>query len=159
MVVTQAGQIVTFHPDGGALLTLDRQGNPIGTVPVDVPEAHGIALVAEGDRELLWLADAAAQKDPAAGYEPKEGPPVVAKIDLQGGRVATLEQPDHRLYADGPYKPTCVTVDEPRFGGGGDVWVAERLRGEPRPPVLGGRRLPRLTDGRGGCGVSPCQGS
>jgi hypothetical protein len=77
MVVTQAGQIVTFHPDGGALLTLDRQGNPIGTLPVDVPEAHGIALVAEGDRELLWLADAAAQKDPAAGYEPKEGPPVV----------------------------------------------------------------------------------
>jgi hypothetical protein len=37
----------------------------------------------------------------------------------------TLERPDLPVYQEGKYSPTSVAVDEPRFGGSGDIWVAD----------------------------------
>ena len=34
----------------------------------------------------------------------------------------------------GAYCPCSVAVDEERFGGSGDIWVADGLRVELRPP-------------------------
>lgn len=90
-------------------------------------EAHGITLTREDDQEFLWLADAAMKKAPGAGYvspEQDDGSAVI-KVSLEGQSVLRLPRPDPDLYREGQYRPTCVEVDEPRFGGSGDVWVAD----------------------------------
>jgi hypothetical protein len=49
----------------------------------------------------------------------------VIKMALDGRVELTLERPDLPAYAEGKYAPTSVAVHEERFGGNGDIWVAD----------------------------------
>jgi len=110
VTVLKNGDVVIFHqadlailfysPDG---VLLKKWGN--------FPGAHGLTLVEEGGRELLWLVD--------------EQTKSVVKTTLDGEVLMSLPQPPHPEYASGNYIPTWAAVAEERFGGNGDIWVAD----------------------------------
>jgi hypothetical protein len=110
IVVTRAGNIILFHQAVPAILTYSPEGKLLDAWG-DFPGAHGLTLVEEDGVEYLWLADEATKQ--------------VAKATLDGKIVQTLPQPPHPAYAETPYIPTWVAVNERRFGGNGDLWVAD----------------------------------
>jgi DNA-binding beta-propeller fold protein YncE len=128
VVVTRSGDVVTFHSGDPTLLVLTPAGAVRRTIPTSLTEAHGMTLVEDDGVEHLWIADCGAKmvKD-GAGYQPYSGPDggQVVKLNLDGEAVLRLPRPPIPEYDDGPYAPTWVAVDEHRFGGSGDVWVAD----------------------------------
>jgi hypothetical protein len=126
VTVTASGEIVTFHPGEPALLFFGADGRLLRTVPTDVTEGHGITASQEGDAEFLWLADPGS-KGVRVGDELRRtsNPGRVIKATMDGRIVQTLERPDLPVYGEGKYAPTSVAVHEERFGGNGDVWVAD----------------------------------
>ena len=127
VTVTESGQIITYHPGDPTMMVFDPDGSLVRSWPVDLSDAHGITLVNEGGRELLWIADNGRKRQPAIGYEYPGGGTrgQVLKMDLEGNVLASLEQPDLDVYREGMYSPTWVAVNEERHGGNGDVWVAD----------------------------------
>ena len=129
IVVTESGDILTGHQDDPVILTLDRDGNVKGSWESGVFDPHGMTLVKEDDTEYLWIADPGRKRRPATGYEyPEGGGPVrgqAVKKTLDGQTVMELSRPDLPVYRDGDYMPTWIAVNEERFGGNGDVWVAD----------------------------------
>ena len=126
VAVTTRGEVVTFHPGEPALLFLAADGRLLRSVPTDLTEGHGITCTREGDTEYLWLADPGS-KGVRVGDELRRtsSPGRVIKMALDGQVVQTLERPDLPAYGEGRYSPTSVAVHEERFGGNGDVWVAD----------------------------------
>ena len=129
VVVSESGDVITYHQGDPTFLVYDQQGHLQRTWESDLTEAHGITLVNEGDAEYLWVADNGAKREASLGYEYLDsGAKVtgqVMKLDLNGQTLATLETPPLEVYRDGDYKPTWVAVNEERYGGNGDVWVAD----------------------------------
>jgi DNA-binding beta-propeller fold protein YncE len=127
VTVTEAGQIITYHPGDPTMMVFDPDGALVRTFPVDLSDAHGITVVKEGGRELLWIADNGRKRLPGIGYDYPGGEVrgQVLKMDLEGKILASLEKPDIDVYRDGMYSPTWVAVNEERHGGNGDVWVAD----------------------------------
>ncbi len=111
VVVTREGHVVVFHLSNPAILIFDAQGSLINAWGDRFPGAHGLTLVEEAGTEYLWLTD----------YKTGE----VVKTTLKGETVLSLPCPDFKGYDDPKYAPTWVTVFEERFGGNGDVWVAD----------------------------------
>ncbi len=129
VAVTAAGDVVTFHPGDPTMLVLDSDGKLRASWRLPVADAHGITLVNEGGAEFLWIADNGRKRQPQLGYDypPSTGPfsGKVLKTTLDGQIITTLDKPGAGVYRDGNYSPTLVAVDEERFGGSGDVWVAD----------------------------------
>jgi len=136
VAVTAAGDVITYHQGEPLLLLFDRHGRLQCSWETDAGAAHGMCLVQEDGGEYLWVADNGARRAPAAGYEYRGGDtgPQVLKLDLFGAQtshgqpgrtVQRLETPDLPPYREGKYSPTSVAVHERRFGGNGDVWVAD----------------------------------
>jgi len=74
--------------------------------------AHGMTLTMEGDAEFLWLTDQASSE--------------VVKCTLDGKSMLSLQRPPVPVYeGNRRFVPTWVAVHEERFGGNGDVWVAD----------------------------------
>jgi hypothetical protein len=111
VVVTREGYVVVFHLGNPAILIFDAQGSLIDAWGDRFPGAHGLTLVEEAGNEYLWLSD----------YKSGE----VVKTTLKGETVLSLPYPDLQGYNDPKYAPTWVTVFEERFGGSGDIWVAD----------------------------------
>ena len=141
LVVTAAGELIGFH--AGQLVAFDTAGRVLRVVKPGLTEGHGITLVREGDEELLWITDPGfvhicnAEDDGDATWAPMFGKgvhvdsrePRVVKLTLSGEIRAELPTPPTNS-ADGPsmmgtYCPCGSAVDEERFGGSGDVWVAD----------------------------------
>ena len=129
VVVTESGDVVTFHPGDSTILVLDSTGSVRRTWELAVADAHGITLVQEGGAEYLWIADNGRKRQFQTGYEypPGTGPysGQVIKTTLTGEIIATLSKPDLPVYQNGNYSPTFVAVNEERHGGNGDVWVTD----------------------------------
>ena len=137
LVVTESGDVVTFHPGDSTMLVLDSTGSVRRTWELPVADAHGITLVQEevhvggmeGSAEYLWIADNGRKRQFQIGYEypPGSGPfsGKVIKTTMNGEIVATLPKPDIAVYQTGNYSPTFVAVNEERHGGNGDVWVTD----------------------------------
>jgi len=128
VAVTESCQIVTYHPGDPTMMLFDPDGNLIRSWKVDLSDAHGITLVIEGGRELLWISDNGRKRQPDIGYEYGGGGGAqgqVLKMDLEGNVLASLQRPDLDVYREGMYSPTWVSVNEQRHGGNGDVWVAD----------------------------------
>lgn len=140
IVVTTAGEVVGFH--AGRLVTLDRNGLVIRSVGTGLTEGHGITLVREGDEELLWVSDPGfvfevgpddGDEEWAAvfgkGIHLQSRLPRVVKMTLGGDIVAELPVPEREPGSApgmmGDYCPCGTAVDEERFGGTGDIWVAD----------------------------------
>lgn len=112
VAVSRTGDIFIFHQAAPAMLRYDAQGNLKESWGNDYPTAHGLTLVEEDGEEFLWLVDTDTAR--------------VVKTTLNGEVLQTIERPDHPGYAGGAtYMPTWVAVNETRFGGNGDIWLAD----------------------------------
>jgi hypothetical protein len=140
LVTTDGGEVIAFH--GGRLVAFDTDGHLLRVVETDLTEGHGITLVREGDEEFLWVSDpgfvfdcSAGDGDPdwaslfGKGVRCQTAEPRVVKMTLDGQIRAELAIPvqDPAIPAGpmGPYCPCGCAVDEERFGGTGDIWVAD----------------------------------
>lgn len=111
VAVTEAGHVVVFRQADPAVLVLDAAGTLLDAWGDRFLGAHGLTLVREDGRELLWLTD--------------EHSGEVVKTTLDGETLLSLEPPPLAAYEGGTYAPTWVAVFEERFGGDGSVWVAD----------------------------------
>lgn len=111
VVVSESGNVLIFHQANPAILVFDSDGKLLDAWGERFLGAHGMTLVAENEEEFLWLTD----------QETAE----VVKTTIDGRPVQTISRPDHEAYAKGKYAPTWVAVNEERYGGNGDVWVAD----------------------------------
>ena len=129
VVVTESGDVITFHPGDSTIVVLDSAGNVLRTWDLAVADAHGMTLVKEGGADYLWIADNGRKRQFQLGYDypPSTGPysGKVIKTTLDGEIVSTLPKPDLAVYQEGNYSPTFVAVNEERHGGNGDVWVTD----------------------------------
>jgi hypothetical protein len=140
IVATGAGEVIGFH--AGQLVTLDGNGQVRRSVSTGLTEGHGITLVREGDEEFLWVSDPGfvfevGLADGDEGWAPVFGkgvhvesrPPRVVKMTLEGEILAELPVPERDPGSApgmmGDYCPCGTAVDEERFGGTGEVWVAD----------------------------------
>lgn len=110
VAVLKTGEIVVFHQADPAVLFYSPGGKLLRSWG-SFPGAHGLTLVEENGVEFLWLTDEVTKE--------------VVKMSLEGSVVCRLEQPSHPAYDKGSYIPTWVAVAEERFGGNGDIWVAD----------------------------------
>ena len=111
MVVTDAGEVITFHQGEPKLLLFDKDGNLQGAWDTPLTNAHGMDLVVEDGKQYVWCADDESGQ--------------VVKCDLEGRVVMEVLRPDLPNYADDEYSPTSVAVNQVGRGGNGDVWVAD----------------------------------
>jgi hypothetical protein len=140
IVVTAAGELVGFH--AGQLVTFDRNGHFSKSVRPGLTEGHGITLVQEGDDEFLWVSDPGFVFEVGLdegdeqweavfgkGVRVDSRPSRVVKMTLDGEIVMELPIPPRELGSlpgmMGDYCPCGTAVDEERFGGNGDIWVAD----------------------------------
>ncbi len=140
LVVTAGGELIGFH--AGQLVVFDKDGHLLRVVRPGLTEGHGITLVREGGDEYLWITDpgfvfacSADEGDDAwaalfgKGIRCETREPRVVKMTLEG--EIRLELPIPPMDAAlppgmmGQYCPCGSAVDEERFGGTGDVWVAD----------------------------------
>lgn len=111
VVVSELGNVLIFHQANPAVLVYDPDGRLLDAWGERFPGAHGMTLVAEGEDEFLWLTDQDSGE--------------VVKTTLDGTLVQSISKPDHEAYRSGKYAPTWVAINEERYGGNGDVWVAD----------------------------------
>ncbi len=112
VAVSHTGDVFIFHQAKPALLHYSPDGELKNSWGEDFPGAHGLTLVEEDGQELLWLVDSVTGR--------------VLKTTLTGEVLLEIHQPDHPVYQQGAkYSPTWVAVNETRFGGNGDVWLAD----------------------------------
>jgi hypothetical protein len=140
VVTTSGGKIIGFH--AGRLVAFDMEGRPLRVVETGLTEGHGITVVREVDEEYLWVSDpgfvfSCGDDDGDADWAPLFGKgvhcdtraPRVVKMTLDGQICYELPIPprDPAIPAGpmGPYCPCGCAVDEERFGGTGDIWVAD----------------------------------
>lgn len=110
VAVSGTGNILIFHQADPALLVYAPNGELLDGWG-HYPGAHSLTLVEEDGKEYLWLTDEMARS--------------VTKTTLTGEVVQVLEPPEHQCYADQAYIPTWVAVNERRFGGNDEIWVAD----------------------------------
>ena len=107
----------------------DSEGNMRRSFDTEVTEAHGLTLVEEEGAEYLWIADNGRRRLANLAYQyPQNQAPVmgqVVKTSLSGETLTRLHPPELAVYQDGDYMPTSVAVNEERYGGNGDIWVAD----------------------------------
>jgi hypothetical protein len=139
LVATATGEVIGFH--AGQLVAFEADGTVRRVVRPGLTEGHGITLVRDGDVENLWIADPGFVFGPTpeggddawaalfgAGIFLDSRDPRVVKMNLAGEILMELALPprDPELPGMmGEYCPCAVAVDEERFGGSGDVWVAD----------------------------------
>lgn len=111
VVVSVSGNVLVFHQATPAVIVFDPNGKVLDRWGERFLGAHGMTLVEERGKEYLWLTD----QDTAE----------VCKTTLDGKMEMSLPPPDHHVYKNGKYSPTWVAVNEERFGGNGDIWVAD----------------------------------
>jgi hypothetical protein len=139
LALTASGEVISFH--AGQLVAFGPDGEVRRTMPVGLTEGHGLTLVEENGRESLWIADPGFAIACGTGTGDGKLPPTfgtgldltvapgrVVKVSLDGAIDSELPTPPCPEDAPGPfapYAPTSVAVEEPRFGGSGDIWVAD----------------------------------
>lgn len=128
IIATPDGKVISFHQSDGTALVFDGDGNLIRSWPTGLVEGHGMTLVRE-EKDYIWFSDNGTKRKPDLNYEYPAGEALpsgkVVKVDLEGRVVMELPKPGFKGYSETRYAPTSVAVDEPRFGGKGDIWVTD----------------------------------
>ena len=130
IVVTESGDVVTHHAGDSTVMVFGADGNLKHSWDSGVVDGHDIALANDSNEEYLWIADNGSKRSHLHAYDdpPGVGGKVVGKAvkkTLTGETVLTLGPPDLPVYQEGDFMPTSVAVNEERYGGNGDVWVAD----------------------------------
>lgn len=126
VAVLPDGALVTGHPDTGTLALFAADGRLVQALDTRLTELHGITLVEDGGAERLWVADNGHKFAPAQPtYSDYVTPGRVVQLDLTGRITMELDQPDTAAYENAQWSPCAVTVDQPRDGGDGRIWVAD----------------------------------
>ena len=129
LVVTRDGTLLTGAAGVGAIVARDRSGRVLSRTRVDgVVDLHDLTLIEEDGEERLWVAETATLLyGGAASLTIDRVAPLgrVHEVSLDGQVLRTLEAPALSVYETVGYRPTAVAVDERRFGGSGDIWVAD----------------------------------
>jgi hypothetical protein len=139
LVVTAGGELIGFH--AGQLVAFDDHGVVRRVLRSGLTEGHGITLVRDGEDENLWISDpgfvfgsTSDEGDEAwtalfgKGIRLVSREPRVVKMNLGGKILMELPFPPRDPDVPGmmgEYCPCGVAVDEERFGGSGDIWVAD----------------------------------
>ncbi|WP_245717769.1 hypothetical protein [Nocardia miyunensis] len=140
LAVTGSGELVGFH--AGQLVFFDSGGRVVRAAETGLTEGHGITAVREGEDEFLWISDPGfvftcdgGDGDEAwaplfgKGIRHSTREPRVVEVNLAGEVVAELPVPPRDPAWPpsmmGAYCPCGTAVDEQRFGGSGDIWVAD----------------------------------
>ncbi|HLL91280.1 MAG TPA: hypothetical protein VK324_18420 [Tepidisphaeraceae bacterium] len=112
VAVAGNGDVIVFNQAQPGVLRFPPDGRLVNAWGDRFGGAHGMTLVVDPDgQEYLWLTDERSSE--------------VVKTTTDGRTVLTIQRPDVPAYAAGRYVPTWVAVNEERFGGNGDVWVAD----------------------------------
>jgi len=112
LAVAENGDVFVFAQSQPGLLRYSPDGQLKNAWGDRFQGAHGLTLVKDGDREVLWLTD--------------QNSGEVSKNSLDGWTLQTLQRPPVPIYqGEKKFVPTWVAVNEERFGGNGDVWVAD----------------------------------
>ena len=125
LVVTAAGSVIGFH--ARQLVTFGPDGRVVARSDPGLFEGHQLTLVVDDGLERIWIADPGiclrAQPDGNVGHglQLVGGPGRAVLASLTGEILRELPGPGH----GGLHLPTSVAVDETRFGGSGDIWVAD----------------------------------
>lgn len=166
LAFTAAGELLGFH--AGSLVAIDRDGTVTRSYSPGLTEGHGLTVVHEGGEERVWIADPgfaiACGSGTGDGLLPPtfglgldivRNPGRVVQTTVSGSVVRELANPpanhDDAPGPFAPYAPTSVAVDEVRFGGSGDIWVADGYGSNVVHRYdAEGRHLATLTGAEGG---------
>lgn len=130
IVVTRDGRIVTISEERPEVLILGEDGAVVSSWIADGVEGHGLALTEGDDGEVLWISDIGTKNQPNAegDYTAAPAGPVrgaVRAYTLHGEELFRIKAPGLPVYENGDFCPAQIAVDETRFGGSGDIWVAD----------------------------------
>ena len=129
MATTSDGRIVSCDSGSSEILIYTQDGEIIHSWLGNFTDAHGITVVNDDGNDYLWIADNGSKRLPEFSYEYPPGAEnksgIVSKYDLEGHFILSLPNPTHPDYGHSRYAPTSIAVDEIRFGGLGDIWVAD----------------------------------
>lgn len=123
LVTLVSGEVAMFEAGARRVQVIAPDGTLRRTIGMPVAEAHGMTYDRSTGQERLWLADAANQLRPGAGYTfpTTWDTATVVAVSLEGHELQRIARPDHPAYPAGAYRPTAVAV----VPGSGDIWVAD----------------------------------
>ena len=125
--VLDDGTVLFARPDRATLALFDDEGRLRSELETGLTEMHKVTVVQDGDKEAIWIADNGHKYMP---HKPRYSDFVrqgrVVRIDLDDGTIhGEIFTPKHEAYERDSWSPCAVAVDEQRFGGSGEIWVAD----------------------------------
>ena len=128
VAVLSDGRVLCAHPEGRDLLTIDPAG-VTETIPTGLTEMHSIITSERNGHEVFGVADPGHRfvenpADPTAYTDHlAQGRAVI--LDTDGSVLLELGCPLLPVYEDGPWRPTSIAINDSRYTGNGDIWVAD----------------------------------
>lgn len=160
MATLSDGQIVSCDSGTSEILIYTQEGRVTESWIGSFTDAHGITAVNDDGMDNLWIADNGSKRLPEFSYEYPPGAEaqsgMVFKCDLKGDRIMDLAAPDHNDYERSRYAPTSIAVDEMRFGGLGEIWVADGYGASLVHKYTSGGEYILSIDGSSGAGHFSC---
>lgn len=120
------GSVVTAAPDQASVVVLGPGKQSRSQFDTDLIELHGIRVSPAAEGDILWLVDNGHKFLPGRPrYGEKVQPGRVVAMTPDGKRKGELLAPQLAAYAERPWAPCALVIDESQSGGTGDVWVAD----------------------------------
>jgi hypothetical protein len=122
------GQLLCAHPEGHALLRINPAGK-VSEIPTTLTEMHSIVTAIHRGSEVIAVADPGhrfvphdAAQDSYTDFT-RNGRAVL--LDSEGVEILEMQCPALEVYADQSWRPTSIAIDDERYGGSGEIWVAD----------------------------------
>jgi hypothetical protein len=128
VAVLSDGRILCAHPEGRKLLVIDPSGR-VESLSTSLSEMHSIVTCERDGREVIAVADPGHRfvEDPAdsSAYADHFAPGRAVILNRDGTILLELECPPLPVYATERWRPTAIAVDDSRYTGSGEIWVAD----------------------------------
>lgn len=128
VAILHDGGILCAHPEGRELLVINPSGG-MENISTSLTEMHSIVTCERDGQEVIAVADPGHRfvEDPAntAKYADRFAPGRAVILDRSGTVLLELGCPPLPAYAEEQWRPTSIAVDDGRYTGSGDIWVAD----------------------------------